>query len=214
MNKKIYVEFIGMPGSGKTFFQKKLIKKLKYNATSNNFLHLNKMQKIFYIIKFALNYKFFFFKTLFFLFKIKKKNKLFKRYLYYFYNEIAFRSFFENNKKYKYLINSEGFYYRSSYYFNNKIDISLKKYLKTFPYINLLVFVKSKKSTDINRTIKRKNGFTYSEEDKRGYEKKKKFLLDSIKHINNKNTKILKINNTKNKYEKESISKIINFLLQ
>ena len=76
----------------------------------------------------------------------------------------------------------------------------------------MLVFVKSKKSTDIKRTIKRKNGYIYSEEDKKGYEKKKKFLLGSIKYINNKNTKILKINNTKNRYEKESINKIINFL--
>ena len=49
MAKKIYIELIGMPASGKSYYLKKIKKNLKKEKVkSNNFEELNKISKIFF----------------------------------------------------------------------------------------------------------------------------------------------------------------------
>ena len=58
MAKKIYIELIGMPASGKSYYLKKIKKNLKKEKVkSNNFEELNKISKIFFLILFIFKYK-------------------------------------------------------------------------------------------------------------------------------------------------------------
>ena len=77
MKKKIYIEFIGMPGSGKTFFQKLITKNKDLKKSiiiKNNFKLLNKIQKLSYILLFIIRYPVFFIKQ--FIYCILKKSQL------------------------------------------------------------------------------------------------------------------------------------------
>ena len=64
MSKSKVVEFVGMPGSGKTFFEKKIFKNINKKIIRNNFSHLNRLNKLRYIIFFIINYPNFFFKSI------------------------------------------------------------------------------------------------------------------------------------------------------
>ena len=48
MAKKIYIELIGMPASGKSYYLKNIKKFKKEKVKSNNFEELNKISKIFF----------------------------------------------------------------------------------------------------------------------------------------------------------------------
>ena len=48
VKKKIFVEFIGMPASGKSFYKKKITNIIKKKTLSNKFQKLNKLQKFFF----------------------------------------------------------------------------------------------------------------------------------------------------------------------
>ena len=62
MIKNKIVEFVGMPGSGKTFFEKKIFKYSNKKIIKNNFNYFNKFNKIKYIVFFIFSYPNFFFK--------------------------------------------------------------------------------------------------------------------------------------------------------
>ena len=55
------IEFIGMPGSGKTFYENEIIKLGNKKIIKNNFNYLNKLQKTKFIILFIFSYPIFFF---------------------------------------------------------------------------------------------------------------------------------------------------------
>ena len=83
MRKKINIEFIGMPGSGKTFFQKLISNNKdlkKFNIIKNNFKILNKKQKLLFILLFILKYPVFFYKTIYLLYISKEPASLKRRH--------------------------------------------------------------------------------------------------------------------------------------
>ena len=56
VKKKIFVEFIGMPASGKSFYKKKITNIIKKKTLSNKFQKLNKLQKFFFFLVFLIKY--------------------------------------------------------------------------------------------------------------------------------------------------------------
>ena len=93
INKKIFIEFIGMPASGKSFYQDKIIRLIKKKTFYNKFNKLNKLQKIFFFLVFFIKYFRFTLKNLNFFFFTGINNKEFKKHFYYFKNEAALRIF-------------------------------------------------------------------------------------------------------------------------
>ena len=164
MAKKIYIELIGMPASGKSYYLKKIKKNLKKEKVkSNNFEELNKISKIFFLILFIFKYPIYSIKVIYIFLNLDFKDWKTKRHLYFFINEAPLRIFNQFNKKI--IINSEGFKYRLVYYINyfkNKLN---KKFIKRFilssPKVHLLIFVKSSKNLNIKRSKKRKYGYKY-----------------------------------------------------
>jgi thymidylate kinase len=209
MNKKIILEFIGMPGSGKTFYQKKIVKILKNEVIANNFNKFNKLKKFQYIILFIRKHPIFFFKTIILLINNLLFFKDFKKHLYYFYNEIAFRSFFDYQKKKLILINSEGFAYRSAFYFRNNFNHRTEDYIKKIPKIDLLIFVHTNKKIDVERTRERKKGYKYSKKENINYYKKLFYLKKVLKIFKNNNTKLIIIDNKNINLSKKNIKKIL-----
>ena len=196
-----------MPGSGKTFYQKKILKRLGKKVFYNDYTFLSKTMKFFFIILFMIRYTSFFFSTLTIIRKLKTLNQI-NRYLYYFYNEIALRAHFDQNRK-PYFVNSEGFFYRSSLYFQNNFNIDVIKHLKKIPTINILVVVKSSKKINLRRVHIRKNQYKYSMKDLINY-KKKKIFLEKISSFYKKNlNKLLIIDNSDYKHTNNNIDKII-----
>ena len=66
--------------------------------------------------------------------------------MYYFINEASLYSYFISLNKNIFLINSEGFLYRTSFYFNqNKSNLKLKHYLRNVPKVDMVILVKNKK---------------------------------------------------------------------
>ena len=64
MEKKISIEFLGMPGSGKTFYQKLIVKKKIFKGFKiivNNFNILSRKKKFFLVLQFISKYPIFFF---------------------------------------------------------------------------------------------------------------------------------------------------------
>jgi hypothetical protein len=227
MKKKIYIEFIGMPGSGKTFFQKLITKNKDLKKSiiiKNNFKLLNKMQKLLYILLFIIRYPVFFYKTIYLLY-IKKESASLKtvrpffatptrRLFYFFYNEIALRSYYNLCNKSCLFINSEGFLYRTCFYFKNNLnDKELVDYLKRIPKIHIIIFINSSKKKNVQRINKRKNGFKYSETDLRNYDKYSKLLNKIVNSYKNKNkdTKLLVFEN-KNQDTKKNLRNINNLI--
>jgi len=195
---------MGMPGSGKSFFQKKIINQFKNkNIQKNNYKILNKINKLFYFFLFFLSNQYFFIKTLFIIiFKLKKVEK--SRNFYYFHNEIALRSFFQNCNYKTNIFNDEGFLYRSAAYFDRKYKTrELENYLDKLPKIDLIIYLYSKKEINIKRTLKRTNGYKYKKYDFKNYNKKEELLKKIISIYKKKNVvKFISIRNEKNKTKK------------
>ncbi len=216
MKKKLrIIEFVGMPGSGKSFFQRKILKKFRWeNIHTNDYKKLSKTKKIIYIFLFILNNKYFALKTIFFLiFKVKKKIR--NRHFYYFYNEIALRESYENFRDKTDIINDEGFLYRSAIYFDRKFsNFELENYLKKIPRIDLIIYLYSKKKTNFKRTLKRTNGYKYTSYDYENYHKKEKLLKKMVLLYKKKRmAKFISIHNTKVHTKKniEIISKALKY---
>lgn len=208
MKNKI-IEFVGMPGSGKTFYQKKIKNLFSNKIYLNNFKRLNKFEKFKFILISILKKPNFFFKTLLYINSLSKKKER-KRYFYYFYNEVAYRFFFDAiKKKRKFLVNSEGFVYRSSNYFNYKFNDIVKQYLKSMPDLDLIFFMNCSKLECLNRTSRRQNGYKYKIEDLKSFYHKEKFLKKTLTFCKNLGIKVVFINNTQKKNFNQNIFKII-----
>ena len=213
MSKSKVVEFVGMPGSGKTFFEKKIFKHSNKKIIRNNFSHLNRLNKLRYIIFFIINYPNFFFKSIIIILKKILIKKGFKKYFYYFYNEAAYRSYFDFRKDKKIiLLNSEGFVYRTSNYFDFIYNKKTENYLNYLPKIDLVIFIKSSKKTDLLRTNKRKIGLKYNKGDLKDYYKKMSFLKRIISYLKKKKIRIIFINNSNNNNYRKNLKKIIKYV--
>ena len=213
MTKSKIVEFVGMPGSGKTFFEKKIFKHSNKKIIRNNFFYLNRFNKLKFILFFIFSYPLFFFKSIYIILKKILIKKEFKKYFYYFYNEAAYRSYIDfSGEKKTILLNSEGFVYRTSYYFDYIYNKKTENYLNCLPKIDLIIFINSDKKADLSRTKKRKIGFKYNKRDVRDYYKKKFFLEKIVGFLQKKKMKIVFINNFNNNDYKKNLKKIIKYI--
>lgn len=208
MKKKIIIEMIGMPGSGKSFVQNLILKKLKkYKIKKKNFFKQKKFKKIINFILFILNYPIFSFKNFYYIFfKLNQKNS---RFLYYFLNEASLR-ISDKYSKQRIILNDEGFFYRSLEYFtslNNYQNFS--DYLNNIPKIDILIFVNSSSENCLRRVLKRKNhNYKYGESEKKNFNIKIKLIKYIAKFIyENKKTKIIKLNN--DNLDAKKINKLI-----
>ena len=218
MKKKIFtIEFLGMPGSGKSYIQKLILKNLKlknYCNYYNDYKILNRFSKILFFFRFLLSYPIFSLKTLFLIKLSKQQSNEKNKHMYYFVNEISLHSYFNSLNKNIYLINSEGFLYRASFYFNqNKFNINIKNYLRNIPKVDMVILIKNKKKDNINRANSRTNEYKYNSIDIKHYEKKNK-IIDRIAEIykSNNKCKFLKLNNYQNKLGKNEINRIIKLI--
>ena len=217
MSKNYRVEFIGMPGSGKTFLQNKVIKYIKiknYKKVTNNFKILNRWSKLIFFILFIFKKPLFALKTIVLIKTSKGMPNEKNKHLYYFFNEASLYSYFNSLNKNLIIINSEGFLYRSCFYFHPKSFLfNLENYIKEVPKVDLIVFVKSNKTLNIKRANSRKKEYNYNFDDIKTY-KEKDELIDKIVNIykNKKNCNIINLSNTKNKLNKIKIKKIVNII--
>jgi hypothetical protein len=215
MKDKISIEIIGMPGSGKSFYQNMLLKKKffkKKKIIIKNFKILNKIKKIKYIFSFFFKYPIFFLKTLFLVFSIKDTN-LKRRYFYYFYNEIALWSYFIFSQKKGIFINSEGFNYRSAFYFlHQSTKKKLIRYLNSIPKTDIIIFLNSSKFENINRANSRKKEFNYKDIDIKNYDKQFKLLKTIFNYYRKKkDTKLFFFKNNKKNVHR-NLNKFKNFI--
>ena len=101
MNKKIVVELIGMPGSGKSYYQKKIFNKFKQEAETNNFSKFTKLTKFFFLICFFYKHPIFLIKSLYFLYRKKKtldKKNIFIIFLMKLLIEVILIHFFQKKR--------------------------------------------------------------------------------------------------------------------
>lgn len=211
MKESFFIEFIGMPGCGKSYYKNKLIKLLNNKSViSNNYGDLSKIKKLLFFLFFLFtNFKLTVINLFFFNTKTSKSNE-FAKHLYYFKNECALR--FYHQKKKKIIVNSEGFRHRSVYFIYENLKYNknfyYKKYLDLLPRIDLLIYIKSKKKYNILRTKKRKNSFIYSSEEIKKYDQKLK-ILEKIVRYDEKKSKVIYINNNKSNLNIKKLKKII-----
>ncbi|WP_075522621.1 hypothetical protein [Candidatus Pelagibacter communis] len=161
------IEFIGLPGSGKSYISKKLIYSLKKNKKEiifENKLKINKIIKIYLFLKFCLkNLGLCLVFTIIHLSnKTLDKNKK-NLHFYWIVREII--AFEYCNKFGKVLIRSEGFHQRFLFYLINigktKISNSEMILLKLIPIPDKIVMISISKNKSIFLTKKRKKGFKY-----------------------------------------------------
>jgi len=209
MDKKLYIELIGMPASGKSYYLKRIKKNFKKEKVkSNNFEELNKISKFFFLILFIIRYPVYSIKVIYIFLNLNFKDRATRRHLYFFLNEAPLRIY--NHFNNKSIINSEGFRYRSVYYINffenlfNKKNI--KKFVNNLPKTHLLIYVKSSKNLNIKRSKKRKNGYIYTNQDLKLYSKNEK-IIRQICQESRKKSVVLQISK---KSEKKDLKKISN----
>ena len=157
--KRLCIELIGMPSSGKSFYFNKIRSSLKKeNLISNNFNYLNKFEKFFFLILFIFKYFKYSIKVLNIFTKSNFSLSKTRSHFYWFINESSLRMYYELTKKRT--INSEGFAYRTVYYINALNYRSEKKEVKNFinimPKTNFLINVISKKKLIWQETKKEK----------------------------------------------------------
>ena len=208
MNNGYYVELIGMPASGKSYYCKKIKKLLnKDKIVSNNFNILNKLKKTFFLIIFFFKYTKYSIRILklFFNLDFSKRSE---KHFYYFINEAPLRAYHEYNRDI--VINSEGFRYRSLFFANYSTTVQNRKnfckFIKSQPKVHLLILVKSKKKFNLVRSKNRKKGYKYSAKDIELYEKNEK-MIEQIYKESSKKSSLLSITQ---KNEKKDLKKIIN----
>jgi thymidylate kinase len=212
MKKKIIIEMIGMPGSGKSYIQNYFLKKLKkYEIKKKDFYKEKKFKKIVNFILFILRYPIFTYKNFFYIyFKLNnKKTKL----LRYFLNEASLRISNKYSNKHKIIINDEGFFYRSLEYFKlSENNQDLSNYLNNIPEIDILIFVNTLKKNCLRRVSKRKNhNFKYDENEKKIFNEKTKLIQYIINFVQeSKKVKIIRLDN--NKLNIKSINKIVKII--
>lgn len=207
--KRLSIELIGMPSSGKSFYFNKIRSSLKKeNIISNNFYYLNKFEKFFFLILFILKYLKYSIKVLNLFLKSNFSLRQTRKHFYYFINESSLRMYYELTQKRT--INSEGFAYRIVYYINALNYRSEKKEVKNFidimPKTNFLINVISTKNINLARNKKRKKGFKYTKYDLKFYSRNNQIIEQICKEIKKKSI-VLQISK---KSEKKDLKKIIN----
>ncbi len=182
MKKKFYIEFIGMPASGKSFYKNQISKILrKKEIITNDYKDLSRMNKLMFFFIFIIKYFKLSIINLSFFYNNYSNKKELSKHFYYFKNEAALRIYHEI--KNQNVINSEGFRHRSIYFIYENLKknkkFQYKKYLQLLPKIDLLIYVRSNKKKNIQRSKKRKNAFKYNIKEIKNYEYKEK-ILESI----------------------------------
>ena len=206
--KRLCIELIGMPSSGKSFYLNKIRSSLKKeNLISNNFNYLNKYEKFFFLILFILKYLKYSIKVLNIFSKSNFSLSKTRNHFYWFINESSLRMYYELTKKRT--INSEGFAYRTVYYINalnyRSEKKEVKKFLNIMPKTNFLINVNSKKKINLARNRKRKKGFKYTQNELKFYSKNNQIIEQICKEIKKKSI-VLQISK---KSEKKDLKKII-----
>ena len=151
------IELIGMEGSGKSYYQKKvlqILKKKRINAIKFKKIEIGKLSKLFFWLLFFLKYFYFSISLLKILINKELKDERMKKiHNYWLLNEIAL--YINSSFRKKTIVISEGFYNRVLFYFQklfkNKKFTKIEKIIKSMPDINLLIYVKEKKNKCIKR---------------------------------------------------------------
>lgn len=216
MVKKLYIELIGMPASGKSYYLKKIKKNLEnIKVKSNNFKELKKLSKVFFLILFFIKYPIYSIKVLYIFFNLDFRKRETRRHIYYFLNEAPLRIYNQLNNRI--IINSEGFMYRSVFYINSLRSFFNKKKIKSFiddlPKIDLLIFVKSSKNLNIKRSKKRMDGYVYTTQDLKLYSINEK-IIKQICEESKEKCIVMKISKKNEKKDLKDILNIINKLSQ
>ena len=210
MKKSFFIEFIGMPGCGKSYYSNKIKKLLKNEGLiSNHYDDLSKIKKfLFFLLFLFANFKLTLLNIIYFYTQTSKSNE-FAKHLYYFKNESALRIYHQINTKR--VINSEGFRHRSIYFIYENLKknskFSYKEYLNLLPKIDLLIYIKSIKKNNIDRTKKRKKQYKYNKNEIENYDIKEniieKIVKESKKKVNivyiRNNHEVKNLNIIKNK---------------
>ena len=210
----ILIEFFGLPGSGKTFYSKKLLSKISIykKVKSENYLKMCFVKKFLLVINFFFE-NIIFVSLIFFLhFFNKNLDKTWKsRHLYYLKNEFLKYQFYKS--KNIVLINSEGFHHRAIFYLFGKLRKNdneykiTKLFLRYIPKPDYLVLVQADRKNSIKSTQKRKKGFKYDAKTLDEIQTNIK-TINFIKKIVNKDKKINLIELNR----KNSINKNLNIL--
>ena len=186
------IEFIGFPGSGKSFLANKLFrefKKTKKEIIFENKLKLNLLNKIYLLVKFITKNPLY----IFIIILIHFKNRRFLHPIWqikvhrWILNEIIF---FEHCKnKERILIRSEGLHHRllmllvginkKNFYFFEKM------LLRYTPIPDKLIFIDIPLKKSIQNTVRRKKGFKYDSLTK-SYLKNQIFIINEVKFFFNK----------------------------
>lgn len=213
------IELIGMEGSGKSYYQEKvlqILKKKKINGAKFKKIEINKIFKLYFYFIFFLKYFYFSISLLNTLIGKEHDNERMKRiHNYWLLNEIV--SYINSSFHKKTIVVSEGFYTRSLFYFQKKFKekkfTKIKKIIKSIPNVNLLIYVKEKKEKCIKNCLKRKSGFLYSSLDKKLFNKKKSnidFIVNFLKK--EKLCEVLVINSKNNRNNLKKIEKKLKIL--
>lgn len=209
MKRNFYVEFIGMPASGKSYYCKK-IKKIfqKKKIATNDYNILSKPKKIFFFIFFILKYTTYSIRIFNTFLNLDFYQREVRKHFYYFINEASLRIYHELNKNL--VINSEGFRYRSLFniicHTNKKKKRYISQLINSQPKVHLLIMIKSKKKINLERSKNRKKGYKYSNQEQKMYEKNEKIIMQICEESSKKSSII----NITKKNEKKDLKKIVN----
>lgn len=187
------IEFIGFPGSGKSFLANKLYKELKKTKKKEiifeNELKLNLLIKIYLLVKFIIKNPLY----IFIIILIHYKNRRFLNPIWqikvhrWILNEVIFFEYCKN--KNRILIRSEGLHHRLLMLL---VGISKKNFyffermlLRYTPIPDKLIFIDIPLKKSIQNTVKRKKGFKHDSLS-RSYLKYHIFIMNEVKFFFNK----------------------------
>jgi adenylate kinase family enzyme len=186
------IEFIGFPGSGKSFLANKLyreFKKTKKEIIFENKLKLNLLNKIYLLIKFIIKNPLY----IFTLPIINFKNRRFLNPIWqiknhrWILNEIIFFEYCKN--KNRILIRSEGLHHRLLFLLvgidEKNFNFFEKILIQYTPIPDKLIMIDIPLKKSIQNTIKRNRGFKYDNQT-RSYLKKQSYIFNKIKSFFNR----------------------------
>jgi hypothetical protein len=210
------IDFIGFPGSGKSFLANKLYKELKKTKKKiifENELKLNLLIKIYLLIKFTIKNPLY----IFLIALIHYKNHLFLHPIWqikihrWILNEVIFFEYCKN--KNRILIRSEGLHHRllmllaginkNNFYFFEKM------LLRYTPIPEKLIFIDTSLKKSIQNTVRRKKGFKYHNLTK-SYLKNQVFMINQVKFFFNKFYKSNFILIKDKKFQNKLVKNLIN----
>ena len=212
------IEFIGFPGSGKSFLAKKLynqFKKSKKKIIFENKLKLNLYLKLYFLIKFTIKNLLY----IFTIFVISFKNKKFIdpiwliKHRKWMINEIILYEYCKKGNRI--LIRSEGLHHRLLFFLigidKKNFNFFEKMLIRSTPIPDKLIMIEISKKQSIKNTIKRNNGFKYDDYTKFNL-KKQYFILHMIKKFFKKFYKSNFIYIKKIKFHSETIKSLNKYI--